>query len=67
MLNDGHSVLVAFDGVAFAGLQTVGIVKDTVPVWASEMVDGFVPLEEREFDQVRTMARRCNLPPYEKY
>jgi hypothetical protein len=26
-----------------------------------------VPLEEKEFDPVRTMAKRCNLPPYDKY
>ena len=48
--------------------ETVAAVDgEVLKVLKSAMVDGFVPLEEREFDQVRTMARRCNLPPYEKY
>ena len=40
---------------------------EVLKVLKSAMVDGFVPLEERAFDQVRAMARRCNLPPYAKY
>jgi phosphonate transport system substrate-binding protein len=48
--------------------ETVAAVDgEVLKVLKSAMVDGFVPLEEHEFDQVRTMARRCNLPPYEKY
>jgi phosphonate transport system substrate-binding protein len=48
--------------------ETVAAVDgEVLKVLKSAMVDGFVPLEEREFDQVRAMAKRCNLPPYEKY
>lgn len=48
--------------------ETVAAVDgEVLKVLKSALVDGFVPLEEREFDQVREMARRCNLPPYEKY
>ena len=36
-------------------------------VLRSALVDGFVPLEEKEFEGIRSMARRCNLPPYAKY
>ncbi|HWR98637.1 MAG TPA: phosphate/phosphite/phosphonate ABC transporter substrate-binding protein [Candidatus Methanoperedens sp.] len=48
--------------------DTVAAVDGEVrKVLKSALVDGFVPLEEREFDVVRDMARRCNLPPFEKY
>jgi phosphonate transport system substrate-binding protein len=40
---------------------------EVLKVLKSAQVDGFVPLEEREFDIVREMAKRCNLPPYAKY
>jgi phosphonate transport system substrate-binding protein len=40
---------------------------EVLKVLKSALVDAFVPLEEKEFDQVRAMARRCNLPPYAKY
>jgi phosphonate transport system substrate-binding protein len=48
--------------------ETVAAVDgEVLKVLKSALVDGFVPLEERAFDQVRAMARRCNLPPYAKY
>jgi len=48
--------------------ETVAAVDgEVLKVLKSALVDGFVPLEEKEFDPVRAMARRCNLPPYEKY
>jgi phosphonate transport system substrate-binding protein len=48
--------------------ETVASVDgEVLKVLKSALVDGFVPLEEQEFDPVRAMARRCNLPPYEKY
>jgi len=48
--------------------ETVATVDgEVLKVLKSALVDGFVPLEEKEFDPVRTMARRCNLPPYVKY
>lgn len=48
--------------------ETVATVDgEVLKVLKSAMVDGFVPLEEKEFDPVRAMAKRCNLPPYDKY
>jgi phosphate/phosphite/phosphonate ABC transporter binding protein len=48
--------------------ETVAAVDgEVLKVLKSALVDGFVPLEEKEFDPVRAMARRCNLPPYDKY
>lgn len=48
--------------------ETVAAVDgEVLKVLKSALVDGFVPLEEKEFDQVRVMAKRCNLPPYDKY
>ena len=48
--------------------ETVAAVDgEVLKVLKSALVDGFVPLEEKEFDTVREMARRCNLPPYDTY
>jgi len=48
--------------------ETVATVDgEVLKVLKSAMVQGFVPLAEREFDIIRAMARRCNLPPYAKY
>ncbi len=48
--------------------ETVATVDgEVLKVLKSALVEGFVPLEEKEFDFVRTMAKRCNLPPYDKY
>lgn len=48
--------------------ETVAAVDgEVLKVLKSALVDGFVPLEEKEFDPVRAMAKRCNLPPYDKY
>jgi len=49
-------------------VETVAAVDgEVLKVLKSALVDGFVPLEEKEFDPVRAMAKRCNLPPYDKY
>ena len=48
--------------------ETVAAVDgEVLKVLKSALVDRFVPLEEKEFDPVRAMAKRCNLPPYDKY
>jgi phosphonate transport system substrate-binding protein len=48
--------------------ETVATVDgEALKVLKAAKVQGFVPLEEREFDTIRAMARRCNLPPYAKY
>jgi len=45
----------------------VAVDGEVLKVLKSALVDAFVPLEEKEFDPVRAMAKRCNLPPYDKY
>jgi ABC-type phosphate/phosphonate transport system substrate-binding protein len=52
---------------AVTGDSVAAVDGEVLKVLKSALVDGFVPLEEREFDQVRAMAKRCNLPPYAKY
>jgi phosphonate transport system substrate-binding protein len=48
--------------------ETVAAVDgEVLKVLKSALADGFVPLEEGEFDQVQAMAKRCNLPPYAAY
>ncbi|HEY6000233.1 MAG TPA: phosphate/phosphite/phosphonate ABC transporter substrate-binding protein [bacterium] len=48
--------------------DTVAAVDGEVrKVLRSALVSGFVPLREEEFEPVRAMAKRCNLPPYAKY
>jgi len=48
--------------------ETVAAVDgEVLKVLKSALVDGFAPLEEKEFDPVREMAKRCNLPPYATY
>lgn len=40
---------------------------EILKVLKSAGADGFVPLQDGEFDRVREMARRCNMPPYAEY
>jgi phosphonate transport system substrate-binding protein len=48
--------------------ETVAAVDgEVLKVLKSALVDRFVPLEEGEFEPVRAMAKRCNLPPYAAY
>ena len=48
--------------------ETVAAVDgEVLKVLRSALVDGFVPLAEAEFEPVRAMAKRCNLPPYAAY
>jgi phosphonate transport system substrate-binding protein len=36
-------------------------------VLGSAWVDGFDPLQDRDYDPVRAMAKRTNMPPYQVY
>lgn len=51
--------LTADDTVAFNG-EVVSILK-------AAQVDGFVPLEDSDFDRVREMARKTNMPPFQVF
>lgn len=46
---------------------TAAVDGEVVKVLKAAGVDGFTTLREEEFDTVRTMAKRCNLPPYAAY
>lgn len=46
---------------------TAAVDGEVLKVLKAAGVEGFVPLEEREFEPILEMARRCNLPPFEKY
>jgi len=47
--------------------QTVPLNGEVVSVLKAAQVDGFVPIEDSDFDRVREMARKTNMPPYQTY
>ncbi len=47
--------------------QTVPLNGEVVSILKAARVDGFVPLEDSDFDRVREMARKTNMPPYQVY
>ena len=49
------------------GGETVPIDGQVLSVLKSAKVDGFVPIEDADFDRVREMAKKANMPPYQKY
>ena len=38
-----------------------------LPVLGTARVDGFVPISDSDFERVREMARKTNMPPYQKF
>ena len=46
---------------------TVSVGGEVLSVLRAAQVDGFVPIEDADFDRVREMARKTNMPPYQKY
>jgi phosphonate transport system substrate-binding protein len=53
--------------VALTAESTVALDGEVLKVLKAAGVDGFVPLREEEFEPVRQMARRCNMPPFAEY
>lgn len=47
--------------------DTVEINGERVKVLERALVDRYVPISDRDFDIVREMAKRTNMPPYQKY
>ncbi|TNF49452.1 phosphate/phosphite/phosphonate ABC transporter substrate-binding protein [bacterium] len=47
--------------------QTVPVNGEVVSILKAAQVDGFVPIEDSDFDRVREMARKTNMPPYQVY
>lgn len=47
--------------------DTVEINGETVKVLDKALVDGYVDITDADFDPVREMAKRTNMPPYQKF
>jgi len=47
--------------------DTVEIDGETIKVLDRALVDGYVDIKDGDFDIVREMAKRTNMPPYQKY
>ena len=47
--------------------DTVEINGERIKVLERALADGYVPIKDRNFDIVREMAKRTNMPPYQKY
>jgi len=46
---------------------TVEFKGERVKVLKAAMLDGFAPVKDEEYDSIREMAKRCNMPPYQKF
>jgi phosphonate transport system substrate-binding protein len=46
---------------------TVEVSGERVKVLKAAWVDGFEELQDSDYNQIREMARRVNMPPYQKY
>ncbi|AMV70640.1 ABC transporter substrate-binding lipoprotein [Desulfuromonas sp. DDH964] len=47
--------------------ETVEIDGEQVKVLKAAWVDGFEPLTDADYDPIREMAKRANMPPYQQY
>jgi phosphonate transport system substrate-binding protein len=47
--------------------DTVEINGEKIKVLERALADGYVPIKDSDFDVVREMAKRTNMPPYQKY
>lgn len=45
----------------------VEVEGQVLSVLGSAMVDGFVPITDSDFERVREMARKTNMPPYQEF
>jgi phosphonate transport system substrate-binding protein len=46
---------------------TINYEGETLKVLASAWVDGYETLADSDYDQLRAMAKRANMPPYQEY
>ncbi len=47
--------------------DTVEIDGEVVKVLERAQIDGYEDIRDKDFDVVREMAKRTNMPPYQKY
>ena len=53
--------------ILFQENDTVEIDGEVVKVLDRALVDGYVDITDEDFDVVREMAKRTNMPPYQKF
>jgi phosphonate transport system substrate-binding protein len=53
--------------LALTQADTVEIDGEKVRVLKRALVDGFIDIADEDFDVVRELAKRTNMPPYQKY
>ncbi len=53
--------------LSITGNDTIEYNGEVVKVLDRALVDGYVDIEDKDFDIVRDMARRTNMPPYQKF
>lgn len=53
--------------VSITPADTVEINGERIKVLERALADGYVPIKDSDFDSVREMAKRTNMPPYQKY
>jgi phosphonate transport system substrate-binding protein len=53
--------------LAVTPADTVEMNGERIKVLERALVDGFVDIKDSDFDVVREMAKRTNMPPYQKY
>lgn len=49
------------------GEAEASVAGEDLNVLKRALVDGFVPIADGDFDRVREMARKANMPPYQKF
>ncbi|MDF1525530.1 MAG: phosphate/phosphite/phosphonate ABC transporter substrate-binding protein [bacterium] len=47
--------------------DTASLGEEVLSVLGRAQVDGFVPIADSDFDRVREMARKANMPPYQEF
>jgi phosphonate transport system substrate-binding protein len=47
--------------------DTVALDGEVRAVLKSAAVDGFVPIEDSDFNRVREMAKKTKMPPYQEF
>ncbi len=47
--------------------MTVAVEDEVLSILKAADVDGFVPIKDGDFDRLREMARKTNMPPYQEY
>ncbi|MEW6427547.1 MAG: phosphate/phosphite/phosphonate ABC transporter substrate-binding protein [Thermodesulfobacteriota bacterium] len=66
-VDDGFAQRFKQAVLAITGDDTVEFDGETVRVLKRALVSGFIDIRDEDFDPVRRMAERTNMPPYQKF